>query len=49
MQKMGYVVSARCIVVGPEGQDRHRAAALACFLVILSGPQLGGDFKKTLS
>ena len=49
LQKMGLVVPSRHTVVGPEGQDRHWAAALACFLVILSGPQVGGNFKKTLS
>ena len=26
--------------VGPEGQDGHGAGALACFLIILSGPQV---------
>ena len=35
--------------VGPKGQDGHRAAALACFLSILSGPQVGENFKKTVS
>ena len=34
---------------GPEGQDGHRAGALACFLIILSDPRVGGNFKKTLS
>ena len=36
-------------IVGPEGQDGHGAGALACFLIILSGPLVGGNFKKTLS
>ena len=34
---------------GPEGQDGHGAGALACFLIILSDPRVGGNFKKTLS
>ena len=35
--------------VGPVVQDGHRATALACFLIILSGPQVGENFKKTVS
>ena len=35
--------------VGPMGQDGHRDTALACFLIILSGPQVGENFKKTVS
>ena len=35
----------RCL----EDQDGHEAVALACFLIILSGPRVGDDFKKTLS
>ena len=47
---MGFAVPARCKEqVGPEGQDGHGAGALACFLIILSGPLVGGHFKKTLS
>ena len=36
-------------LVGPEGEDGYGAAALTCFLIILSGPLVGGNFKKTLS
>ena len=35
--------------VAPEGEDGYGAAALTCFLIILSGPLVGGHFKKTLS
>ena len=33
--------------VGPEGQEGHGAGALACFLIILYGPRVRGNFKKT--
>ena len=32
--------------VGPEGEDGYGTAALTCFLNILSGPQLGENFRK---
>ena len=35
--------------VSPGGQDGYEAAVLICFLIILSGPLVGGNFKKTLS
>ena len=40
LQKRGLGVPSGCKeqVVGPEGQDGHAAGALACFLIILSGP-----------
>ena len=35
--------------VGPEGQGGLGAGTLACFLIILSGPRVGGNFNRTLS
>ena len=47
-QKMGLVVLAKVpgAPVGPEGEDGYGAAALTYFLIILSGPQLGENFRK---
>ena len=46
---MGLVVPAMCKEQerNPEGQDGCAAAALAGFLIILSGPQVGGSFQQT--
>ena len=45
---MGLVVLAKVpgAPVGPEGEDGSGAAALTYFLIILSGPQLGENFRK---
>ena len=50
MQKMGPAAPARSKEHAwrPEGQNRQGAAALACFLIILSHPRVGDNFKKTL-
>jgi hypothetical protein len=45
---MGLIVLAKVpgAPVAPEGEDGYGAAALTCFLIILSGPQLGENFRK---
>ena len=50
-QKMDLIVLAKVpgIGVDPGGQDEYGAAALTCFLIFLSDPQVGENFKKTVS
>ena len=47
-QKMGLIVLVKVpgAPVCPEGKDGCGAVALTCFLIILSGPQLGENFRK---
>ena len=47
-QKMDLIVLAKVpgIGVDPGGQDEYGAAALTCFLIFLSDPQVGENFRK---